>query len=128
MLCTSSRSVATSRCALVASSSSEFTRTRELISHTLAHTTQSFGGELGWPNYGPNRLGRSVYGPYPFLLVQQGCLRFGVSRGGPAAAWWGGGVMCFVGVNLSYHWNLRIFCADVDMWTVRVNPISYLCL
>jgi len=25
------------------------------------------GDELGWPNYGPNRLGRSVYGPSPFF-------------------------------------------------------------
>ena len=32
----------------------------------------SFGGELGWPNYGPNRLGRSVYGPYPFLWCSRG--------------------------------------------------------
>jgi len=29
----------------------------------------SFGGELGWPSFGPNRLGRSVYGPYPPLIV-----------------------------------------------------------
>ena len=32
----------------------------------------SFGGELGWPNYGSNRLGRSVYGPYPFLWCNRG--------------------------------------------------------
>jgi len=32
----------------------------------------SFGGELGWPNYGPNRLGRSVnLRALPFFLVQQ---------------------------------------------------------
>jgi len=37
----------------------------------------------------------------PFFLVQQGCLRFGVSRCGLAAAVVGGGVRCFVGVNLS---------------------------
>jgi len=36
-----------------------------------------------------------------FCLVQQGCLRFGVSRCGLAAAVVGGGVRCFVGVNLS---------------------------
>ena len=45
----------------------------------------SIGGELGFPNYGSNWLGRSVYGPYPFLW-QQGCRRCGVSRCGPAAA------------------------------------------
>ena len=32
----------------------------------------SFGGELWWPNYGPNRFGRSVYGAYPFLLCSRG--------------------------------------------------------
>ena len=33
----------------------------------------SFGGELGWPNYGPNRLGRSVYGPpYPSFWCSRG--------------------------------------------------------
>jgi len=36
----------------------------------------------------------------PFFLVQQGCLRVGVSRCGLAAEV-GGGVRCFVGVNLS---------------------------
>jgi len=35
----------------------------------------------------------------PFFLVQQGCLRIGVSRCGLAAVV-GGGVRCFVGVNL----------------------------
>ena len=34
-----------------------------------------------------------------FFLVQQGCLRVGVSRCGLAAVV-GGGVRCFVGVNL----------------------------
>ena len=36
----------------------------------------------------------------PFFLVQQGCLRVGVSRCGLAVVV-GGGVLCFVGVNLS---------------------------
>jgi len=36
----------------------------------------------------------------PLFLVQQGCYRFGVSRCGLAAVV-GGGVRCFVGVNLS---------------------------
>jgi len=28
----------------------------------------SFKGELGWSTFGPNRLGRSVYGPYPHVF------------------------------------------------------------
>jgi len=60
----------------------------------------SFGGELGWPSYGPHRLGRSIYGPYPSFCaaVVSPCrcepLRAGCCGGG-------GGVRCFVGVNLS---------------------------
>ena len=42
------------------------------------------GASLGGPTVGPNRLWRSVYGPYaPFSL--QWCIRVGVSRCGPAA-------------------------------------------
>jgi len=38
----------------------------------LKNHTTIIGGELGWPNYGSNRLGRSVYGPYPFLWCNRG--------------------------------------------------------
>jgi len=66
----------------------------------------SFGGELGWPNYGPHRSGRSVYGPYPSFCCS------GVSVSVWAAAgrllWWGGGVRCFAGVNLSSSISLPI--------------------
>jgi len=49
-----------------------------------------------------NSVGAVRLRALPLFLVQQGCLRFGVSRCGPAAAvWWGGDVRCFVGVNLS---------------------------
>ena len=49
----------------------------------------------------------------PFFLVQQGCLRVGVSRCGPAAVV-GGGVRCFVGVNLSFY-RLR----NAEKWRVK---------
>jgi len=52
----------------------------------------------------------------PFFLVQQGCLRFGVSCCGLAAAVVGGGVRCFVGVNLSSS-TLLMFIEHR-----RVNP------
>jgi len=35
-------------------------------------TQPSFVGELGWPNYGPTQLGRSVYGPYPSFWCSRG--------------------------------------------------------
>jgi len=38
---------------------------------------------LRWPNYGPNRLGRSVYGPYPSFWFSRG-----VSVSVLAAAGW----------------------------------------
>jgi len=60
-----------------------------------------FGGALGWPNYGPNWLGRSIYGPYPPFLVH--AARVSPCRCEPLRAgccvWWRGGFRCFVGVN-----------------------------
>jgi len=58
----------------------------------------------------------------PFFLVQQGCLRFGVSRCGLAAAVVGGGVRCFVGVNLSSSFSHCRVCGGsviihIDVFT-----------
>jgi len=62
----------------------------------------SFGGDLGWPNFGPNRLGRSVYGPYPPIFCSGVSVSVRVAAG--RLLWWGGGVRCLVGVNLSSSW------------------------
>ena len=58
----------------------------------------------------------------PLSLVQQGCLRFGVSRCGPAAAlWWGEGVRCFVGVNLSSSSSSSSSLAHMHMPTSTIT-------
>ena len=57
------------------------------------------GASLGGPTMGQIGWGGPSTGPI-FFLVQQGCLRVGVSRCGLAAVV-GGGIRCFVGVNLS---------------------------